>query len=88
MQPFLKLQNLAARLREAQPAAEDAAPHLVDHVHKTTQTLWEQMKDNFASEFEKTLREMKWPGKDMNFTRDLERDWKIGVEKLLDLQGP
>lgn len=82
------MQRLATALKEAQPAAEDAAPHLVDHVDRTTQILWGQMKDAFASEFEETLRKMQWPSKNLNLTADLEQQWTAGVEKLLDLQEP
>ena len=86
--PYLRLQNLAAALKEAQPAAEDAAPHLVDHVDGTVRTLWRQMKDAFAGEFEDTLRKMKWPGKDVMLSGELEEEWTSGAEKLLELQEP
>lgn len=88
LEPYLKLQGLAARLEKAQPAAEDAAPHLIDHVNQTARSLWNQMKDNFASEFEKTLKKMSWPGEELSLNTTLEREWQRGVEKLLDLQEP
>lgn len=88
LKPYLRLQNLAGMLKKAQVAAEDAAPHLIDHVDKTIQTLWQQMKDAFAGDFEATLTKMKWPGKDVRFEGILEHDWREGVEKLLDLQEP
>ncbi|KAI4222545.1 MAG: hypothetical protein L6R36_006066 [Xanthoria steineri] len=88
LQPYLGLQKLAIALKEAQPAAEDAAPHLVDHVEKTAQHLWKQMKDAFASEFEKVLTRMKWPSKDVSLAGSLEQEWTEGVEKLLELQEP
>lgn len=68
--------------------AEYAAPHLVDHVEKTAQHLWKQMKDAFASDFEKVLTRMKWPGKDVAIAGSLEQEWTEGVEKLLELQEP
>ena len=46
------------------------------------------MKDTFASDFEATLKRMKWPGKDVTMAGDLEREWSNGVEKLLELQEP
>lgn len=46
------------------------------------------MKDNFASDFEKTLKKMRWPGENLNLTEALEHEWQTGVEKLLDLQEP
>ncbi|KAL8849798.1 MAG: hypothetical protein Q9221_005214 [Calogaya cf. arnoldii] len=88
LQPYLRLQKLAIALKEAQPAAEDAAPHLVDHVEKTAQHLWKQMKDAFASDFEKVLTRLKWPGKDVTLAGSLEQEWAEGVEKLLELQEP
>ena len=88
LEPYLHLQRIVVALKEAQPAAEDAAPHLVDHVERTVRTLWQQMKDAFASGFEETLSRMYWPGKDLNLTTDMEKEWNRGVERLLDLQEP
>lgn len=88
LRPYLRLQNLVHALREAQPAAEDAAPHLVDHVDRTARTLWKQMKDAFGSEFEDTLKKIKWPGKDVRLDGALEQEWNNGVRRLLELQEP
>lgn len=88
LQPYLRLQNLATALKAAQPAAEGAAPHLIDHVDRTTRTLWKQMKDAFASEFEATLKEMQWPTKDLTLDGQLQQEWVDGVKKLLELQEP
>lgn len=88
LNPYLRLQNLVAALKEAQPAAEDAAPHLIDYVDLSTQTLWKQMKEAFARDFQETLTKMKWPGKDVVLSGRLEIEWTEGVEKLLELQEP
>lgn len=88
LEPYLKLQGLAKALEKAQPAAEDAAPHLIDHVNQVTRSLWVQMKDDFANDFEKTLKKMNWPGENLNLNEGLESAWQTGVEKLLDLQDP
>lgn len=88
LNPYLRLQNLVAALKEAQPAAEDAAPHLVDYVDLSTQTLWKQMKEAFARDFQETLTKMRWPGKDVLLSGRLEIEWTQGVEKLLELQEP
>ncbi|KAL8729686.1 MAG: hypothetical protein Q9181_004916 [Wetmoreana brouardii] len=88
LQPYLRLQKLAIGLKEAQPAAEDAAPHLVDHVDQTAQSLWKQMKDAFASDFENILTKMKWPGRGVTLAGALEQEWTEGVERLLELQEP
>lgn len=88
LNPYLRLQNLVAALKEAQPAAEDAAPHLVDYVDLSAQTLWKQMKEAFARDFQETLTKIQWPGKDIVLSGRLESEWMEGVEKLLDLQEP
>ena len=88
LQPYLRLQNLVNALKEAQPAAEDAAPHLIDHVDQTARTLWKQMKDTFASDFEATLKKMGWPRADISMEESLEQEWNQGVKKLLELQEP
>lgn len=88
LKPYSRLQTLVNALREAQPAAEDAAPHLIDHVDRTARTLWKQMKNAFASDFEATLKKMQWPGKDVILSGKLEQEWTEGVTKLLELQEP
>ena len=88
LHPYLQLQRLSALLKAAQPAAEHAAPHLIDHVERSAQTLWQQMKAAFAEGFEETLSKIHWPGKHLNLEDDLEQQWKGGVERLLDLQQP
>ena len=88
LQPYVQLQNLAKAVKAAQPAAEGAAPHLVDYVGNSATVLWKQMKDAFGAEFEETLVKMKWPGQDVTMLGDLEREWTEGVVKLIDLQEP
>lgn len=46
------------------------------------------MKEAFARDFQETLTEMKWPGKDVVLSGRLEIEWTEGVEKLLELQEP
>jgi uncharacterized protein YecA (UPF0149 family) len=87
LKPYLRLQTLANTLKQAQPAAEYAAPHLVDHVEKSASQLWDQMKASFSADFEKTLTKLKWPGKDVSVANCLE-EWSNGVERLLQLQDP
>lgn len=88
LSPYLHLRNLVTALRSAQPAAEDAAPHLIDHIDHTSQTLWKQMKEAYAMDFEETLGRMQWPGKNLTLRAPLEQEWADGVKKLLDLQEP
>ena len=86
--PYLRLQNIATALKKAQPAAEDAAPHLIDHFDMTAQVLWRQMKDAFASNFEETLKKLNWPNKDAYLDAQLQTEWTTGIERLLELQEP
>ena len=46
------------------------------------------MIDAFAKDFERILKKMKWPGKDLTMEGSLESEWAEGVEKMLDLQEP
>jgi hypothetical protein len=75
-------------LKRLQPAAEDAAPHLVDHVEKAADVLWREMKDTLGAEFEKTLKKMEWPRANATMEGTLRPEWESGVKKLLDLQQP
>ena len=84
----MKLQELAYTLKASQSAAEDAAPHLVDHVELTTASLWKQMKDAFSMDFGKTLKKMKWPAKGIDLSDQLRTEWDAGVVRLLELQDP
>ena len=88
LRPYLHLQKVANSLRAAQPAAEDAAPHLVDHVDQTARLLWTQMKVAFATDFEQTLTKMQWPKSDIPLQGSLQKEWVDGVKKLLELQEP
>ena len=84
----MRLKSLANSLQEAQPAAEGAAPHLVDHVTMATRLIWQQMKDSYAEEFEVTLRRLGWPKESMVLNGPLQEEWVDKVKQLLELQQP
>ena len=88
LKPYLRLKSLASALKAAQPAADNAAPHLVDYVAGSAGGLWSQMKGAFAQEFEQTLAKIKWPRKDIVLEGMMEQEWASGVKKLLELQEP
>ena len=71
-----------------QPAAEDAAPHLVDHVEEACNLLWNYMKEVLSVEFEQVLKRMEWPSRKLNLSPGIIRDWETGAQKLLCLQDP
>ncbi|PLB36103.1 RINT-1 family protein, partial [Aspergillus candidus] len=86
--PYIRLQGIVGSLNEAQPAAEGAAPHLVNYVGKLASALREQMKTDFTKRLQGTLEQMKWPSKELHFPDDLHVQWKENVELLLELQIP
>lgn len=88
LRPFVRLQSLASGVNAAQPAAEGAAPHLVDFVENSARELWKQMTTAFGGHFEETMAKMNWPDKDIAIDGDLEQEWRQGVVRLLELQGP
>jgi len=81
-----RLQNLSQTLKSLQPAAEGAAPHLVDHVEEVSTAIHKQMKDVFENEFEALLDKIKWPSKEVRIGGSLQNEWKEGARKLLELQ--
>ncbi|PYI10176.1 RINT-1 family protein [Aspergillus sclerotiicarbonarius CBS 121057] len=88
IQSYTRLRKIARSLTEAQPAAEGAAPHLVDYVGKLASALREHMKTDFTRRLQETMEKMKWPPKDLHFPDDIQAQWKENVELLLDLQKP
>ncbi|KAI9772774.1 MAG: hypothetical protein M1839_002319 [Geoglossum umbratile] len=81
-----RLQNLSRSLQSLQPAAEGAAPHLVDHVEKVSVALHRQMKEVLENEFEALLDRISWPSKEAKIGGADQNEWKEGVGKLLELQ--
>lgn len=88
LEPYARLKNIVSSLKAAQPAAEGAAPHLVDYVEKLAMGLREHMKQDFTSRLQKSLEQMKWPLKDLQLSEDLLAQWRSNVELLLGLQIP
>jgi hypothetical protein len=75
-------------LKEAQPAAEGAAPHLIDYTAKLASALRQQLKKFFGDRLQKTLEALKWPTRELNITDKLLVQWRQDVELLIDLQTP
>ncbi|TVY68690.1 RAD50-interacting protein, partial [Lachnellula suecica] len=84
LKPYIQLKALASSLTELQGPAEGAAPHLVLHVHTTTERLWTDMKKIMMDEFESILQRSNWP----EVADPPTREWSDCFEKLLDLQAP
>lgn len=88
LEPYSRLRNIVKLLKDAQPAAEGAAPHLVDYTDKLASALKQQMKKYFSDRLQKTLEELKWPTRQLNVTDQLLTSWRQDVELLIDLQLP
>lgn len=88
LKPYARLRNIVVALKEAQPAAEGAAPHLIDYTEKLASALRQQLKKFFGDRLQKTLGSLKWPTREMNITDKLLEQWKQDVELLIDLQTP
>ncbi|KAF5867355.1 hypothetical protein ETB97_000124 [Aspergillus alliaceus] len=86
--PYARLRTIVQALKEAQPAAEGAAPHLVDYVGKLASALRDHMKTDFTKRLQGTLEQMKWPSKDLYLPDSIKAQWKDHVGLLLDLQTP
>jgi len=88
LKPYARLRSLVSSLKEAQPAAEGAAPHLIDYTEKLASALRQQLKKYFETQLQKTLESMKWPTRDLNITDALLDQWRQEAELLIDLQTP
>ncbi|CAI7635781.1 unnamed protein product [Penicillium glandicola] len=88
LKPYSRLRTIVGLLKDAQPAAEGAAPHLVDYADKLASALRQQMKKYFGDRLQKTLEELKWPTRQLNITDQLLARWREDVELLIDLQLP
>ena len=88
LKPYARLRTIVGLLKDAQPAAEGAAPHLVNYTDKLASALRQQMKKYFGDRLQKTLEEMKWPTRQLNLTDQLLAQWRQDVELLIDLQLP
>jgi hypothetical protein len=86
LEPYARLKQLSARLRELQHDADGAAVHLVTHVESATETLWNEMKQIMSGELEAVLARRGWPGVDP--ASDADDEWLQCFEKLVDLQTP
>lgn len=88
LQPYARLRRLVSSLKEAQPAAEGAAPHLIDYTEKLAFAVRQQLKKFFSDCLQESLDLMKWPTRELNITDVLLDQWRRNVELLIDLQIP
>ncbi|KAK2739484.1 hypothetical protein FQN55_009449 [Onygenales sp. PD_40] len=86
--PYTRLRSISSGLKHAQPAAEGAAPHLIDYAMNIANNIREQMIKAFEDNLEQVLKKMKWPSKELDFSDKLINEWTDAVELLLELQEP
>ncbi|KAL3461266.1 TIP-1 family-domain-containing protein [Aspergillus heterothallicus] len=85
---YSQLRNIVEQLKEAQPAAEGASPHLVDYVGQLASKLRTELKRECTTRLRTTLEQIKWPSKGIEFADTLRSRWTNDIELLLDLQNP
>ncbi|KAK0764920.1 hypothetical protein N5P37_002392 [Trichoderma harzianum] len=83
LEPYAQLKELVIRLRSL-PGNDDL--HLVDHIEKMTENLWNEMKQIMSAELETVLNKKHWPKVDPQ--SEMDEEWVACIEKLLDLQMP
>lgn len=88
LKPYTRLRGIVVSLRETQPAAEGAAPHLVDYTEKLASALREQLKKFCTNRLQESLDALKWPARELKITEKVLAQWRQNVELLIDLQIP
>jgi hypothetical protein len=88
LKPYSRLRSIVLSLKEAQPAAEGAAPHLINYTEKLASALRQQLRKFFGDRLQKTMDSLKWPTRELNITDKLLAQWTQDVELLIDLQMP
>lgn len=82
--PYFRLKGFADNLVKLQPAADDAAAHLVAYVKSREEFLYQEMKDILVQHFKEILSRQNWTSTDYKYTEEFRDVFK----KLLDLQAP
>lgn len=88
IKPYLRLRYLSSHLQFAQPAAEGAAPHLVDYTQQMADTQRKRLINRLGGILQEVLTRMKWPEPKLDLPDSLMMEWKTVFELLLDLQEP
>ena len=73
---------------DAQPAAEGAAPHLVDYFQNETTQLYQNLRHDLEADFEKSLTASHWPKKELQVSEYVLDRLTLYADALLDLQEP
>lgn len=85
---YTRLSNLGATLKQAQSAAEGAAPHLVHHLDQHCMRLGADLKRSFEDDLKRTLDKIRWPQKEIELSGETLLAFADQVDLLLELQEP
>ena len=85
---YNRLKQLVTSLQDAQPAAEGAAPHLLDHVEQQSNRMFNDLEGAFGDDLTNTLNAMAWPENSLKLDDGLISSFTYQVDLLLDLQEP
>ncbi|KAL1394155.1 TIP-1 family-domain-containing protein [Phyllosticta capitalensis] len=86
---YHQLKLLNSSLGPLHEAAEGAAPHLIDHISRTTLHVRGRLKDAFSARLEAVLKKIGWPKRpETALIGSLYEDWSKSVGNLLHLQKP
>jgi RAD50-interacting protein 1 len=88
LRAYTGLRSLSNGLKQAQPEAEGAAPHLVDQVETQANTVEEELRTGLVKDFRSTLEKMKWPQKELKLTSSIMSTFTEQAQLLLELQEP
>ena len=88
LRSYRHVRLLSQALRNAQPAAEGAAPHLLNEIEQQVSRLHESFRKILETRFEKTLSQLGWPRTELQTSGSLLEQWTSDVNLLLELQEP
>lgn len=83
LKSYMRLKDMSLNLR-AVPGSHEF--HIVDHVESITEHLWLDMKNIMSVELKALLDKRGWPRVDPQ--SEMDSEWMVCFEKLLDLQMP
>ncbi|EXJ61845.1 hypothetical protein A1O7_02275 [Cladophialophora yegresii CBS 114405] len=85
---YSRIRALWTHVQNAQTVAEGAAPQLVYLFEQMSKQLYNTLRDALEADLRKTLEQMKWPSKELNFSGHLRQKWEEQTRRLLELQDP
>lgn len=88
LKAYTRIRELWQHVKNAQTAAEGAAPQLLYMLEQTSKQLYTTLKDAIEESLRQTLEQMRWPGKELNLLGNIREKWDRETRLLLELQDP